>query len=250
MSGQRGREEKTPLLALEGFGVAYGPIQAVVGVSASVQQGEIITLLGANGAGKSSLLKGICGLAPVVGGNVLFKQADITGLPPEEVVARGIALAPEGRRLFARLTVGDNLRLGGALQRDKERLEAARERVFALFPALRERLHQVSGTLSGGQQQMVAIGRALMGDPQLLLLDEPSLGLAPMLVDEIFALLTRLRDQGTTILLVEQNVHRALEIADRAYVLANGRIQVEGRASDLRASAEIERAYLAIGVED
>ena len=185
---------------------------------------------------------------PAAGGRVRFRGEEIQRLAPERIVKRGLSLTPEGRRVFPRLTVADNLRLGAVPQSDRASVTAARERVFELFPILSERSGQVAGTLSGGQQQMLAIGRSLMAGPELLLLDEPSLGLAPILVDQIFELLARLREQGTTILLVEQNVHRALELADRAYVLAGGEIEREGPAAELRASAEIERAYLGIGV--
>jgi branched-chain amino acid transport system ATP-binding protein len=236
------------LLAVESLLVRYGPIVAVRDVSLRVEQGEIVALLGANGAGKSSFLNAVAGLVPAAGGRVRFRGEEIQRLAPERIVKRGLSLTPEGRRVFPRLTVADNLRLGAVPQGDRASVTAARERVFELFPILSERSGQVAGTLSGGQQQMLAIGRSLMAGPKLLLLDEPSLGLAPILVDQIFGLLARLREQGTTILLVEQNVHRALELADRAYVLAGGEIEREGPAAELRASAEIERAYLGIGV--
>jgi branched-chain amino acid transport system ATP-binding protein len=238
------------MLSVDDLVVRYGPIVAVQNVSLSVQQGEIVALLGANGAGKSSLLKAVVGLVPAAGGQVRLKGEPIGKLTPEAIVRRGISLTPEGRRVFPRLTVADNLRLGGAVTRDRASYDAVYEHVLGLFPILRERLGQNAGTLSGGQQQMLAIGRSLMARTALLLLDEPSLGLAPIIVDQIFELLQRLRDEGTTILLVEQNVHRALEIADRAYVLASGRVESEGAASALRASAEIERAYLGIGVSE
>jgi branched-chain amino acid transport system ATP-binding protein len=238
------------ILSVDDLVVRYGPIVAVQNVSLNVRQGEIVALLGANGAGKSSLLKAVVGLVPIAGGRVTFKGEPINKLTPEAIVRRGISLTPEGRRVFPRLTVADNLRLGGAVTRDRAAYDAAHEHVLNLFPILRERIRQNGGTLSGGQQQMLAIGRSLMARPALLLLDEPSLGLAPIIVDQIFELLQRLRGEGTTILLVEQNVHRALEIADRAYVLASGRIESQGEASALRASAEIERAYLGIGVSE
>jgi branched-chain amino acid transport system ATP-binding protein len=238
------------ILSVDDLVVRYGPIVAVQNVSLSVQQGEIVALLGANGAGKSSLLKAVVGLVPVAGGRVTFKDEPINKLTPEAIVRRGISLTPEGRRVFPRLTVADNLRLGGAVTRDRAAYDAAFEHVLSLFPILGERIRQNAGTLSGGQQQMLAIGRSLMARPALLLLDEPSLGLAPIIVDQILELLQRLRAEGTTILLVEQNVHRALEIADRAYVLASGRIESQGEAAALRASAEIERAYLGIGVSE
>jgi branched-chain amino acid transport system ATP-binding protein len=238
------------LLQVESLVVRYGPIVAVREVSLRVEQGEIVALLGANGAGKSSFLNAVAGLVPVASGTVSFRGEQIARLPPEQIVKRGLALTPEGRRVFPRLSVADNLRLGAVPQRDRASAEAARARVLELFPILGERAGQAGGTLSGGQQQMLAIGRSLMASPTLLLLDEPSLGLAPILVDQIFELLVRLREEGTTILLVEQNVHRALEISDRAYVLANGAVEREGPAAELRASAEIERAYLGIGVSE
>jgi branched-chain amino acid transport system ATP-binding protein len=238
------------ILTVDDLVVRYGPIMAVQNVSLNVRQGEIVALLGANGAGKSSLLNAVVGLVPIAGGLVKFKGEPINKLTPEAIVRRGISLTPEGRRVFPRLTVADNLRLGGAVTRDRADYDAAHEHVLSLFPILGERMRQNGGTLSGGQQQMLAIGRSLMARPALLLLDEPSLGLAPLVVDQIFELLERLRSEGTTILLVEQNVHRALEIADRAYVLASGRVESQGQAAALRASAEIERAYLGIGVSE
>jgi branched-chain amino acid transport system ATP-binding protein len=236
------------LLVVEDVVVRYGPIVAVREVSLRVEQGEIVALLGANGAGKSSLLNAVAGLVHPAAGRVVFRGEEIQRLPAEQIVCRGLSLTPEGRRVFPRLSVADNLRLGGVPQRSRGDTDKARERVFTLFPVLRERTGQMGGTLSGGQQQMLAIGRSLMAGPALLLLDEPSLGLAPILVDEVFALVERLRAEGTTILLVEQNVHRALEVADRAYVMVNGEIEREGPAAELRASAEIEKAYLGIGV--
>ena len=238
------------LLAVERLVVRYGPIVAVREVSFRVGQGEIVALLGANGAGKSSTLNALAGLVPVSAGRVVFDGAEIQRLPPERIVRRGLALTPEGRRVFPRLSVADNLRLGAVPQHDRVAAEEARRRVLELFPPLAQRLDQPAGTLSGGQQQMLAIGRSLMAGPDLLLLDEPSLGLAPILVDQIFELLERLREQHVTILLVEQNVHRALELADRAYVLVGGSVEREGPAAALRASAEIERAYLGIGVSE
>jgi branched-chain amino acid transport system ATP-binding protein len=238
------------ILCVDDLVVRYGPIVAVQNVTLNVQQGEIVALLGANGAGKSSLLNSVVGLVPVAGGTVTFNGEPIQKLSPEAIVRKGISLTPEGRRVFPRLTVADNLRLGGAVTRDRADYDAAYAHVLELFPILRERLRQNGGTLSGGQQQMLAIGRSLMARPELLLLDEPSLGLAPIVVDQIFDLLQRLRSEGTTILLVEQNVHRALEIADRAYVLASGRVESQGPAASLRASADIEKAYLGIGVSE
>jgi branched-chain amino acid transport system ATP-binding protein len=238
----------TDLLQVDDLVVRYGPIVAVRGVSLRVEQGEIVALLGANGAGKSSFLNAVAGLVPAASGRIVFAGQEIHRLPAERIVKSGLSLTPEGRRVFPRLSVADNLRLGSVPQADRTAVAGTRERVLELFPILRQRLDQAAGTLSGGEQQMLAIGRSLMAAPRLLLLDEPSLGLAPILVDQIFDLLARLRDQGTTILLVEQNVHRALELAARAYVLVNGQIEREGNAAELKASAEIERAYLGIGV--
>jgi branched-chain amino acid transport system ATP-binding protein len=235
------------LLVVEDLVVRYGPITAVREVSLRVQRGEIVALLGANGAGKSSLLNAVAGLVPVAGGRVRFLDEPVHRLAPERIVARGLGLTPEGRRVFSRLSVDVNLRLGAAMQRDRETLRATRQRVLELFPVLSERLGQDAGTLSGGEQQMLAIGRSLMANPSLLMLDEPSLGLAPLFVDRIFDLMGRLRDEGTTLLLVEQNVDRALRIADRAYVLKSGVVEAEGPADELRRSADIERAYLGIG---
>ncbi|MCW3008244.1 MAG: transporter related [Solirubrobacterales bacterium] len=236
------------LLEIDDLVVRYGPIVAVREVSVNVDRGEIVALLGANGAGKSTILNAVAGLVPAAAGRLVFEGEEIQRLPAEKIVRRGLALVPEGRRVFPKLSVIDNLRLGGVAQRDRSSLDAVRQQVLDLFPVLRERSGQAAGTLSGGQQQMLAIGRALMSSPSLLLLDEPSLGLAPIIVDEIFQLIVGLREQGTTIVLVEQNVHRALEISDRAYVIANGVVDREGPSAQLRASAEIERAYLGIGV--
>ncbi|HEY7198072.1 MAG TPA: ABC transporter ATP-binding protein [Gaiellaceae bacterium] len=238
------------LLTVESLVVRYGPITAVRGVSLRVQEGEIVAVLGANGAGKSSLLNAIAGLVPVAGGRILFAGEPVERLAPERRVARGLALTPEGRRVFSRLSVDVNLRLGAATHRDRDARAATRKRVLELFPVLDERLGQDAGTLSGGEQQMLAIGRSLMGDPSLLMLDEPSLGLAPLVVERIFGLMSRLREEGATILLVEQNVDRALRIADRAYVMKSGAVEAEGPAAELRRSAEIERAYLGIGVSE
>jgi len=231
------------MLAIDRLSVRYGPVAAVREVSLRVDAGEIVALLGANGAGKSSLLDCVVGLVPPAGGTVAFEGKPITGQAPERIVRAGITLVPEGRRVFPRLTVADNLRVGAVARRD-DRVAEDRRRVLELFPILESRAGQQAGTLSGGQQQMLAIGRALMSGPRLLLLDEPSLGLAPIVVDEIFALVRRLAGEGMTVLLVEQNAKRALELADRAYVLATGRLEREGTADELLASTDIERVYL------
>jgi branched-chain amino acid transport system ATP-binding protein len=234
------------LLELDQVTVDYGPIRAVAGVTLKVEAGEAVAVLGANGAGKSSLLNAVVGLVPASGGSIRFEGDEIRRLAPEQIVRRGIALSPEGRRVFPRMSVEDNLRIGGTVQRaDRAAFRAQHEFVLELFPVLRERRRQHAGTLSGGQQQMLAIGRALMARPKLLLLDEPSLGLAPVLVDQVFDLLGRLRGEGVTILVVEQNVRRALQLADRAYVLATGEVVCEGTVDEVRANAgEIEGAYL------
>jgi branched-chain amino acid transport system ATP-binding protein len=237
------------LLSVESVRVEYGAIKAVRGVDLRVEQGELVVLLGANGAGKSSLLNAVAGLVAVTAGSVVFDGHEIAGQAAERIVRRGIALVPEGRRVFPRLSVRDNLRLGGASRKDARELGQTRERLLTLFPILGERLGKEAGTLSGGQQQMLAIARALMSKPRLLLLDEPSLGLAPIVVKQILDLFSELRLDGTTLLLVEQNVHLALEVADRVYVMANGRIEASGTAEQFRASEAIEQAYLGLGVQ-
>ncbi len=239
--------DATPLLELRDMTVAYGAIVGVRGLSLRVQEGEIVALLGANGAGKSSTLRGISGLAIPKSGEVLLAGERITGLSAEQRVTRGLSLTPEGRRVFPSLTVGDNLRMGGAT-RSRDEAAATLERALAWFPVLRSRYGQRAGSLSGGEQQQLAIARSLMSSPRLLLLDEPSLGLAPQVVDLIFDIVVQLRTEGLTVLIVEQNVDRTLELADRAYVLGSGALQLEGTAAELRASSGVERAYLGIGV--
>lgn len=235
------------MLSVSGLKVAYGAVEAVRDVNLSIEQGELIALLGANGAGKSSTLNALVGLAPPKDGSVQFLAEDITGLPTEVLVRKGMTLSPEGRRIFAGLTVGENLRIGAYGRSDRADLAAAYERVFQLFPILKERETQLAGTLSGGQQQMLAIGRALMIGPRLLLLDEPSLGLAPQIVETIFELIATLRSQGITILMVEQNVAMSLDIVDRGYVMAGGTIVAAGSAEELRSSSAVETAYLGAG---
>ncbi len=222
----------------------YGNIHALKGVSLKVEEGEIVTLLGANGAGKSTTLKTICGLLKPRSGAIMLKERAIHALPAHEIVGMGVAQAPEGRRVFSRLTVQENLEMGAFLRGDKEGIRQDMERVFALFPRLKERRKQLGGTLSGGEQQMLAIGRALMAHPRLLLLDEPSMGLAPLLVEEIFRVVQQLNAEGTTILLVEQNALMALAVAHRGYVLETGRVVLAGTAAELRENPEVQRAYL------
>jgi branched-chain amino acid transport system ATP-binding protein len=232
------------MLKLEAISARYGAVEALKGVDMDVKQGEIVTLIGSNGAGKTTLMMTICGQPRAAAGKVLFNGENITGLPTDEIVRRGIALVPEGRRIFARLTVYENLQLG-ALVADEKHFKADMDRVFALFPRLKERITQRGGTLSGGEQQMLAIGRALMSRPKLLLLDEPSLGLAPLVVKQIFSTLADINKRdGTTVFLVEQNAHMALRLANRGYVLVNGRIIMSGTGAELLANPEVRAAYL------
>ncbi|MGU3496169.1 ABC transporter ATP-binding protein [Xanthobacteraceae bacterium A53D] len=226
--------------------VTYNGLIAVSGVSIEVKAGEIVCVAGANGAGKSSLLKAISGRERPKSGTVRFEGQDLAGVPAHVITARGIAYVPENRRLFPRLSVRDNLRLGSYLYRSKADREMPLERVFELFPRLQERLEQRANTLSGGEQQMLAIGRALMTRPRLLMLDEPSQGIMPKLVDEIFRAVTIIRASGTTILIVEQRLTECLEISDRAYVLQTGRVTMSGPAADIRANPDVRRAYLGL----
>lgn len=236
------------LLSVTSLHSGYGQIEALHGVDLRVAAGEIVTLIGANGAGKSTLLMTICGRPRARGGAVLFDGRDITALPTFEIVRRGLAHVPEGRRVFPRLTVLENLQLGATMVAP-EHFDADIERVFTLFPILRERRMQRGGTLSGGEQQMLAIGRALMSRPRLLLLDEPSLGLAPLVVKRIFEVIREInRTQGVTVLLVEQNAYHALRLAHRGYVMQNGRIVLSGSGSDLLANRDVRAAYLEGGV--
>jgi branched-chain amino acid transport system ATP-binding protein len=233
------------LLSLSGLDVRYGAIQAVRSLDLEVAKGEIVALLGANGAGKSTTLKAIVGLVKARG-EITVAGSSIAGRDTEEIVRSGLTMVPEGRRVFPTLTVAENLTLGAATRRDPAGADRSRSEVETLFPVLAERADQPAGTLSGGQQQQLAIARALMSEPKLLLLDEPSLGLAPQIVDDIFDLILRLKARGLTILLVEQDAIAALDIADRAYVMANGRIIMSGPAAELRASEQVARAYLGI----
>jgi branched-chain amino acid transport system ATP-binding protein len=233
-----------PLLVLDGIETFYGSIQALKGISFGVPAGSIVTLLGANGAGKSTTLKCISGLVPPVRGSVSFRGERIDRLPCETIVRSGISHVPEGRDLFPELTVLENLRMGAYARNDKRAVQTALERVNACFPILAERRTQLAGTLSGGEQQMLAIGRALMAEPALMLLDEPSLGLAPMLVEEIFAIIRTIHAGGTTVLLVEQNANKALSIADYGYVLETGTIALAGDSQKLLKDDRVRRAYL------
>jgi branched-chain amino acid transport system ATP-binding protein len=233
-----------PILELRGVRAGYGVIEAVKGVSLRVHPGETVAVIGANGAGKSTLLMAVSGVVRARDGEIVFAGERLDRLPPHAIVARGVCQVPEGRRIFPRLSVEENLSMGAFVVRDDRKLREARERVFALFPILAERRRQAGGTLSGGEQQMLALGRALMTEPRLLLLDEPSLGLAPLLVNQVFDTIRRLKAGGTTILLVEQNARMALATADRAYVMETGRITREGRGSDLLHDPSIRAAYL------
>ena len=232
------------MLAVLGLKVAYGGINAVKGIDLSVNAGEMVTLIGANGAGKTTTLKALTGLVHPSGGRVRYNSADITALPSHQLVTLGMALVPEGRGVFPRLTVAENLDMGAYSRVDDAEIRADREHVFALFPRLAERRRQVAGTLSGGEQQMLAIGRALMSRPKLLLLDEPSMGLAPLLVQKIFETIRAIAAAGVTILLVEQNAKLALEICDRGYVMESGEITLCDHASALLANPQVRHAYL------
>ena len=231
------------MLAVSSLHASYGPIEALHGVDLDVAAGEIVTLIGANGAGKTTLLMTICGKPRAKSGRVILEGADITRLPTFEIVRRGLAQVPEGRRIFPRLSVLENLQLGANVA-PPEHFSADLERVFALFPILRQRSAQRGGTLSGGEQQMLAIGRALMSRPRLLLLDEPSLGLAPLVVKQIFEVIRTINRDGVTILLVEQNAYHALRLAHRGYVMQNGRIVLSGTGAELLGNREIQAAYL------
>ncbi len=233
-----------PMLRIADLNVYYGAIHALKGISLEVHQGEIVTLIGANGAGKSTTLRTISGLIAPKSGAVDFEGQGIAGLGAHDIVRRGISQVPEGRRIFADMTVLENLELGAFIRNDKDGIASDMEMVFTRFPRLKERISQQAGTLSGGEQQMLAMGRALMSRPRLLLLDEPSMGLAPLLIKEIFSIIVDINKAGTTILLVEQNANMALSIASRAYVLETGRITLSGSAKDLAASEEVRKAYL------
>lgn len=232
------------MLEIKDIHVYYGAIHAIKGVSLTVRQGEIVTLIGSNGAGKSTTLRTVSGLLKPKEGDILFEGESIAGRPAQEIVKAGISQVPEGRRIFANMTVLENLELGAFTRDDADGVEADMNMVFERFPRLQERKSQAAGTLSGGEQQMLAMGRALMSRPRLLLLDEPSMGLAPLLIREIFNIIVDINKTGTTVLLVEQNANMALSIAHRAYVLETGRIALSGDAKELAASEEVRKAYL------
>ncbi len=235
------------MLKVHNLSAGYGSLNVLRRLSLHVKQGEIVTIIGANGAGKSTLLRTVTGLLKAGSGEVLFRGEDIQRIPPEQVVFRGCSLVPEGRQVFAAMPVKENLLLGAYVQYKRgkhDEIAHDLDRVFGLFPVLKQREQQLAGTLSGGEQQMLAIGRALMARPSLIMLDEPSMGLAPLIVKDIFRIITRIRDEGSTVLLVEQNARSALKIANRGYVLETGRIILEGAAEDLLANREIQRAYL------
>ncbi|QEA12170.1 ABC transporter ATP-binding protein [Comamonas flocculans] len=235
--------QPTPMLQLERLSTHYGAICAVNEVSLHVNQGEIVSLIGANGAGKTSLLMTICGTPRASGGKVTLEGRDITHVPTHEIMRMGLAVSPEGRRVFPQLTVLENLKMGGFFQ-DKDAIDKGVTHVFELFPRLKDRANQRAGTMSGGEQQMLAIGRALMSEPHLLLLDEPTLGLAPLIIAQIFEIIETVRADGVTVFLVEQNANRALSIADRGYVLENGHLVMEDTGANLLANPDIRKAYL------
>ncbi len=240
-----GQPSDGAMLQLEGVSTFYGPIQALDDVSLVVNRGEIVTLIGSNGAGKTTLLMTVCGNPRAATGHIRFEGQDIARLDTPQIMRNGIAISPEGRRVFADMTVTENLQMGGFFQ-DREEIEAGLEHAFNLFPRLRERAHQRAGTMSGGEQQMLAIGRALMSRPRLLLLDEPTLGLAPLIIAQIFEIIQKIRSEGVTVFLVEQNANRALQLADRGYVLENGRIVLEDSGQNLLANDDIRKAYLGV----
>ncbi len=235
----------TALLELQGLKAGYGRVEVLRGVDLHVNAGEIVALLGSNGAGKSTLNNTVSGLVRATTGRVMFDGSDLTNCPSRQVVQAGLIQVPEGRRIFPNLTVRENLELG-AFTRARERRSTNLDKVYTIFPRLKERVAQLAGTMSGGEQQMLAIGRGLMAEPKLLILDEPSLGLSPLLVEELFGLIRRLHREGLTVLLVEQNVGQSLEIADRAYVMENGSIRFSGPPAELLASADLKRAYLGL----
>jgi len=233
-----------PLLALKGLQVAYGGIQAVKGIDLVVAQGELVCLIGANGAGKTTTLKGITGLQPVKSGSIHYAGEDITGKPAFQLVRKGLSMVPEGRGVFGALTIEENLAMGAYTRSDHAAIRQDVERVFTLFPRLKERRRQTAGTLSGGEQQMLAMGRAMLSRPKLLLLDEPSMGLAPLMVQKVFETVIAIAKEGVTILLIEQNAKLALEVSDRGYVMESGEVTLSGKASQLLSDPKVRAAYL------
>ncbi len=232
------------MLKIENLHVSYGGIRALRGISLEVPDGKIVTLIGANGAGKSTMLRTITGLVKAESGSIRWNDHELLGQPTDRIIGTGIAMCPEGRRVFADLTVLENLKIGAYLRKDRAGIEEDLQLVYNLFPRLKERVWQLAGTLSGGEQQMLAVGRALMSRPQLLLLDEPSLGLAPLVVQDIFSIIKKINKQGTTLLLIEQNANMALKTADLAYVLETGNITMFGTGADLLADEKVKEAYL------
>ncbi|MBC3898290.1 ABC transporter ATP-binding protein [Acetobacterium malicum] len=232
------------MLKVKDLNVHYGKIHAIKGISFEVNEGEIVTLIGANGAGKTTILQTISGLLKPSEGMISFEGENLNKVPAHQIPVMGIAHVPEGRRIFAEMTVFENLQMGAYIRKDKDQIQEDMEKIFLNFPRLKERIKQIAGTLSGGEQQMLAMGRALMTRPKLILLDEPSMGLAPLLVDEIFNMIQTVNDAGTTVLLVEQNANKALHIANRAYVLETGYIKLSGNARDLLVNPEVQQAYL------
>ena len=232
------------MLAINDLSVCYGVIQAIKGISFEVNEGEVIALIGANGAGKTTILHTVTGLVAAKGGSIKFQDQELTKIPAHKIVEMGMAHVPEGRRIFSQLTVYENLKLGAFTRKDKGGIEDSLETVYRSFPRLKERRNQVAGTFSGGEQQMLAMGRALMSRPKIILMDEPSMGLSPILVSEIFDIIKSISEGGTTVLLVEQNAKKALSIANRAYVLETGRIVLSGNASDLINDESVKKAYL------
>ena len=232
------------LLEVKDLEVFYGVIQAIKGISFEVNKGEIVTLIGANGAGKTTTMQSIMGLIHAKGGTITYNGQVINGIPSHKIVKMGMTQVPEGRRIFSELTVYENLLMGAYTEKNKDTIKADLEYIYQLFPRLSERKNQIAGTLSGGEQQMLAMGRAIMSHPGLLMLDEPSMGLSPLLVDQVFDIIKHFHEKGTTILLVEQNANKSLAISDRAYVLENGKIVLSGTGKELLASEEIKKAYL------
>ena len=232
------------MLEIKDLEVCYGVIRAIKGISFEVNQGEVIALIGANGAGKTTILHTITGLVPAKSGSILFEGKELTKMPAHKIVSMGMAHVPEGRRIFQQLSVLENLKLGAYTRKDKNEISQSLKMVYERFPRLEERKNQVAGTLSGGEQQMLAMGRALMSKPRIILMDEPSMGLSPLLVTEIFDIIKVISESGTTVLLVEQNAKKALSIADRAYVLETGNITLSGKASDLMNNESVQKAYL------